>query len=793
MYKWIKSNISVKLVLAFLAFGLLPTAIVTLIAFRGLNLLGERANGSIKSAAVTLISRVERNLFERYGDVQAFGLNTAFHDRQRWYDKKVDAPMAELMNRYLTTYATIYYMSAMVDTKGRLIAITTKDDTGKAVDTSRFWSHDFSKDVWFQKVAGNQYLTSKDGLVTGTWVDDAYHDQDIADIFGTDGACVGFSAQVKDSSGKLIGYWHNWAKMELVQNILQEGQQELKASGFNTYIASVINKDGLLLANLDSKDPKGGSAQVLTANLIEDNVAAAKQVASGKTGALEGTDSHGRSDVYGFAHSAGALGYPGLGWSVLVRVPTAEVGAIDDSVKQGTLLTVIIAAVLVAVLAWLYARSMSRPISEMTSTVSRMAQGEVNLDVQHKGQDEIGQLAEATRSLLRKLQNYAATAKQIADGDLRLNENLRNVDESDVLGQAFAQMTSELRQSVTSLHHVSGTIAESAKSFAAASSNIAASSTNVASTADGIQRASDETARASSEVAESSQRQTSAIVSVLEQVAQMASSMEEVSTHAREVGEATNNAVETAVSGGKSAAATIDGMKIVNERTLEASERLTELADKSKQIIEIVQLISDIADQTNLLALNAAIEAARAGDQGRGFAVVADEVRKLAERSSQAADDIRALISEVHTLISRSTQAMQETTDAVNNGAELSESAREALDEIISTVERLRAPVTSVTKEAQHVSEVTVRVQKAMNDAAELAEENAAAAQEMAASTTEVSNSVDEISKASEQQAATTEELTAQAHELANLAEELDALVKSFRLDDEPASLLKAA
>lgn len=172
-----------------------------------------------------------------------------------------------------------------------------------------------------------------------------------------------------------------------------------------------------------------------------------------------------------------------------------------------------------------------------------------------------------------------------------------------------------------------------------------------------------------------------------------------------------------------------------------------DLANKSAQIDEIVEMIDDIAEQTNLLALNAAIEAARAGDAGKGFAVVADEVRKLAERSSRATKEISALIKEIHTNTDSS-------VEAVKKGNEYSENAGKVFTEIIKVVQET----------AKNVSNI------------------AAVSEEQAAQSTGVLTSVQKITASTQETAAGIQQTAATASDLAKMAEELNHLVMKFKV-----------
>src|SRR6202034_1190103 len=168
----------------------------------------------------------------------------------------------------------------------------------------------------------------------------------------------------------------------------------------------------------------------------------------------------------------------------------------------------------------------------------------------------------------------------------------------------------------------------------------------------------------------------------------------------------------------------------------------------SKQIANIIGVIDEIAFQTNLLALNAGVEAARAGDAGRGFAVVATEVPQLAQRSADAAKEIKALIST--------------STQQVDVGVKLVSETAQALGRIVAQLSQLTALVTEL----------------------------AASAKEQSTGLGEVNAAVNQMDQVTQQNAAMVEQATAASHSLANEAEELASLVGQFRIGQEPRAVL---
>ncbi len=429
-----------------------------------------------------------------------------------------------------------------------------------------------------------------------------------------------------------------------------------------------------------------------------------------------------------------------------------EVATADEAANDAFVLSLAIAAVAILIsLSGIYfvVARVANPIQNITGAMRRLAGGDVENEVPFTGRhDEIGAMAgavqvfrqnaierarleqdaEANRSLSEKerLEREALKAKEAADVKFavdNLAEGLSKLSNGDVsyrIGQPFT----------ASLDGVRGDFNSSAEKLQSALSR-------VAENARGIDAGANEIKAATDDLAKRSEQQAAAVEETAAALEQITTVVKDSAKRAHEAGQLVAGARSHAEQSGT-----------VVRRAVDAMEQIEK---SSNEISNIIGVIDEIAFQTNLLALNAGVEAARAGEAGKGFAVVAQEVRELAQRSANAAKEIKALI------IASKAQ--------VQEGVQLVGDTGRALETIVTEVQEINRHVSAIVE----------------------------AAQEQSSGLQQINTAVNQMDQDTQKNAAMVEETTAATHSLSREVVSLNELLTLFKLSDAPAQVAAPA
>lgn len=412
----------------------------------------------------------------------------------------------------------------------------------------------------------------------------------------------------------------------------------------------------------------------------------------------------------------------GQTWAIIGEIASSEVQAPVIAARNKMILITVFVVGLAAFFGWLTARSVVQPLARLGDAMGRVSEKDYDVDLSdQKRGDEIGSLFNSLNDFCLKLrasdeaeeEREALQVKQaevvnrlsialtkLADGDLQHKIETPFDGDYDQLRQDYNRTLVNLNKTIGSVVIRSGAIRQRS---------------------DGMSRASDDLSRRT-------ENQAATLEETAAALDQMTASVKSAADGARQVKEVVGSARDDA-----------DKSEPVVKDAVHA---MTEIEGSSQEISQIIGVIDDIAFQTNLLALNAGVEAARAGEAGRGFAVVASEVRALAQRSSDAAKQIKALISE--------------SSGQVERGVTLVGQAGQVL-----------------TKIASHINHIS-----------DLVAEIASGAEEQSIGLGEINIGVTQLDKVTQQNAAMVEEATASSHALNGDAAQLEELVTHFRLDE---------
>ncbi len=423
---------------------------------------------------------------------------------------------------------------------------------------------------------------------------------------------------------------------------------------------------------------------------------------------------------------------------------------------------------------------LSRSIGKLSVAAREVTSGKVDVTIDVRSKDEVGNLAESLREMIRIQRERASAANRIARGDLSVD--VHKMSEDDVLGNAMLTMKRGIQAMVEDIRRLSSAALEGNLTYRAdvsrhggdfaeiiggvnstlnavigpinetsqvlermASKDLTARMTGnykgdlarikqaMNTAAANLDLALQQVACSAEQVASASGQITVGSQSLSQGAGQQASSLEEISSSLQQMASMTkqnqNNAAQ--------ADAVSKEAKQSVETGTESMKRLSKAIDRIKtssaDTARIVKTIDEIAFQTNLLALNAAVEAARAGEAGRGFAVVAEEVRHLAMRSADAAKNTSTLI--------------EESVDNAGRGVTINQEVFENLSEITSRVKQISTVMGSITAGSEQQSQGVEQVNRAIEQINQVTQETAASAQESASAALELNRQAEDMKK----------------------------------------------
>ncbi len=393
------------------------------------------------------------------------------------------------------------------------------------------------------------------------------------------------------------------------------------------------------------------------------------------------------------------------------------------------------------------------PLNRLVALTRRIAQGETRARAELQGSDEIYQVATSMNGMLdvtgRLMQEAQYRHMDLQSQIEKLIHEVSGLGEGDLRTQAEVT-PNEL-----------GVLANSFNLIAEQLNNLVV---NVKTLARGVQTTTLRTFGYIEQLVDNAEVQMQQITSANAEIANMATSSHQVAERTRVLSNVAHEARQVAQRGRNAVQQTVDGMVHINTNVHFTTEKVLVLGERSREINNIVEVISSIAQQTNRLALDAAIQAAMAGDQGTGFGAVAVDIRRLAERAKEQTVMIGKLVQNVLEDINTATLSTQETEREVAAGTTLTQEVGVALDSIFAVVER---------------------------QAQEIETSNQVAAQQIQ-STKTVEQIMKQVSDATQQSSITTYQATEQVKSLAQIAGQLLASIEIFKLREDNRTRISA-
>lgn len=393
---------------------------------------------------------------------------------------------------------------------------------------------------------------------------------------------------------------------------------------------------------------------------------------------------------------------------------------------------------------YFFGRIVVKPISDMASTVNKVAKGDFKARSNIKTGDELETLSAAFNGLLDDRLMALAKAEQE-------NEQLNNSIIKLLQASHQLSLQRDLTVQVPVTEDVTGPLADAINQMASEMSKVLLKVRNIT---DYVESASLQVKKQGDKVsivAEKEREEVNVTMNELSAAAEVMNKIAEVAQSCNEIANQATNTTQTAL---ETVNSTVKGMGEIRETIHETEKRIKRLGERSQEISSIVDLINNIAERTHVLALNASMQAAAAGDAGRGFSVVAEEVQRLAESSRNATSQISGLVRNIQMETNDTIATMDKSIGLVVEGSQLTELAGEQMTD----------------------------TQKTTSNLVEVVEQIAMASRQQAGVSNELYERAKNIQESTQETGRELEQQTIQTNSLVNYSQQLIESIRVFKL-----------
>lgn len=411
------------LTLAFLIF--LLVSLFLYLAYREVKTNNDTIRITANLTAQSVADKVDRNFYERFGDVQAFAVN---HLAVQACVTDSVAPEAQKFINTMVQYYVLYDLMMLCDRDGRVLLVNTVDKKGDPINSSFVLNENVVNQPWFV------HCTTGNGPEGGAWYSDFMVSQEVSRVYGSSGGGMAFAAPVRNDQQEIVGVWYNFASWrEVTEGIRQEAEKNLTREHAGAFLV-LTREDGEVIS---ADNPKMLGYKV--------------KIAPDSTVQAQGTDIQVEQYVTGVAFSKGAYTYQGKRWRVVTFIPAEGIswGVLVSARNLGVAVVSLVLLVLVSYLVVNhFRRNVVARLAHIGSVQHKLSLGEVEHITDDGREDEIGQMVSSLAVLSQNIEDKTEFANEIARGNLEVE--LRNIQEGDKLGNALQNMRNQLRLSIES-------------------------------------------------------------------------------------------------------------------------------------------------------------------------------------------------------------------------------------------------------------------------------------------------------------------------------------------------------